>query len=52
MDYMIIHSDNSCKVESMVLNFIQNGWELYGGVSVAMFEGKCIYAQAIIKKVV
>lgn len=50
MDYMIMHSENPNEVESMVLKYICKGWELWGGVSVAMFQCSCVYAQAIIKK--
>jgi hypothetical protein len=50
MQYKILSNSNSSTLVSMVNEFLNEGWSLQGGVSIAVIPGYHVtYAQAIIK---
>jgi len=52
-DYVILTSRNHFKLETLVLDYSDKGWELSGGVSVCMVDQKkheMLFVQAMILK--
>ena len=49
-EYRIETSDKSEKLSDLVRNYIQNGWQPFGGVSIAIYENRDkVYTQAMVK---
>ena len=52
MKYIILSSDTSAKLESKVNNFLSEGWECQGGLSVFVAaSGYWSYNQAMVTRV-
>ena len=48
-DY-IIHESNSAKeLRNIVTYYLSQGWQLQGGVSIAIDQGRQYYTQAMVK---
>lgn len=50
MRYKVVDSVKKSSLEYEVNEYIKKGWHLIGGVSVAVDESGCIYAQAMAAK--
>lgn len=48
--YVILHGFSAEGLEEKVQESVNNGWELAGGVSVAMHEEYEVWAQAMVKE--
>ena len=46
--YIILTTTESHKLQSQVLDYLNRGYELQGGVSITFNNGYTIYAQAVI----
>lgn len=50
MKYHIEKNNCSIKLAANVNWYLDRGWELVGGVSIAMDQGSVIYAQALVAR--
>ena len=50
MSYLVLSENAPEKLEKEVEIWMKKGWTLQGGVAVAMDQGNCIFAQAMIKE--
>ena len=50
MKYHIETNNCPIKLASYVNWYLDRGWELVGGVSIAMDQGSVIYAQALVAR--
>lgn len=48
-EYIIISLYNYRDVINSVNNYIKEGWQPLGGISIALYGEKTVYAQAMIK---
>jgi len=50
MQYEILVDSNYSVLQAAVKRYLDNGWELQGGVSCSISENEDFFAQAVIKK--
>ena len=50
MKYHIEKNNCSIKLAAIVERYLNRGWELAGGVSIAMDQGSVLYAQALVAR--
>jgi len=50
VDYKIVACNSAFEQSTGVKKLIDSGWELYGGISVAVSDSGPFYAQAMVRK--